>query len=198
METPILETSLLSIFVGLGLSAACGFRIFVPLLAMSLASRAGYLTLADSFEWVASTPALIAFGAATLLEVCAYYIPVVDNFLDTAAMPSAVVAGALVTGTQVADMHPWLAWSVAIVAGGGTAGMVQGLTTITRQFSTLATAGLGNPIFSTFEAGASLGMTLLAIFVPIAAVFSLLFLAFFGIRKILVRGGDTEALGEAA
>lgn len=193
MKTPILETTLLSVLVGLGLSAACGFRIFVPLLAMSLATRAGFLSLASGFDWIASTPALIAFGAATLLEVCAYYIPVVDNFLDTIAMPSAIVAGALVTGSQVADMHPFLAWSVAIIAGGGTAGLIQGLTTVTRQFSTLATAGLGNPIFSTFEAGASLGMTLLAIFVPIAAVIGLLLLIFFGARKVLIRNSGKTA-----
>ena len=74
----------LSILIGLGLSAACGFRVFIPLLVMSLASRSdvGHLTLGDGFAWIGSDAALIAFGAATVLEIAGYYIPWVDNLLD--------------------------------------------------------------------------------------------------------------------
>ncbi len=179
-----MESAILSAMVGVGLSAACGFRIFVPLLVLSLAARNGYLTLAGGFEWMASTPALIAFASATALEIGAYYIPLVDNVLDAAAAPSAVVAGVLATGSQVADMDPMLAWSVAIVGGGGAAGAVQGLTTVTRQLSTLATAGFGNPLFSTFEAGASIAMAVIAITVPLVAAVLLLLLVYFAARKI--------------
>lgn len=185
-----MESELLSILIGVGLSAACGFRIFVPLLVLSVAARADYLTLADSFQWMESTTALLAFGTATVLEIGAYYIPLVDNLLDGAAAPSAVVAGVLATGSQVADMHPMLAWSVAIVAGGGAAGAVQGLTTIARQLSTLATAGFGNPLFSTAEAGASLGMALLALLLPVAAaslILVLLVLLYLAAKKLLSR-----------
>jgi len=188
-----METTLLSILIGVGLAASCGFRIFVPMLVMSLAARGGHLELASSFEWMASNAALATFGVATLLEIGAYYIPFIDNLLDTVATPSAVVAGAIVTGSQVADMEPFLAWSIAIVAGGGSAGIVQGVTTLTRQLSSLATAGFGNPIFSTVEAGASVGFALLAIVVPVLAVACLLLLAFFGARKLLARRARTEA-----
>lgn len=182
-----MEATLLSIAVGVGLAAACGFRIFVPLLIVSIAARGDYLSLADGFEWMESTTALIAFSTATALEIGAYYIPFVDNLLDTITTPSAVVAGTLTAASQIADMDPFLSWSVAIVAGGGAAGAVQGLTALTRQLSTLATAGLGNPIFSTAEAAASVGLAMLAIFVPLIAAFTLLVLLFLGVRKILSR-----------
>lgn len=196
MDTAILEGTLVSLMIGIGLSAACGFRIFVPFLVMNLAARAGYLTLADGWDWIGSTPAMVAFASATLLEVGAYYVPFLDNLLDTVSTPSAVVAGVLVTASQVGDMHPFFGWAVAIIAGGGAAGLVQGLTTITRQVSSLATAGFGNPIFSTFEAGASIGMTLLAIFVPLVAALGFLVLVFWGLRKALFRRRESTGAGD--
>ncbi len=182
-----MEPVIFSVLVGVGLSAACGFRVFLPLLILNLAVRYDYLSLAGGFEWMGSTPALIAFASATALEVGAYYIPLVDNVLDAAAAPSAVVAGVLTTASQVADMHPMLAWSVAIVAGGGAAGSVQGLTTVTRQLSTLATGGFGNPLFSTFEAGASVVMAVVAITLPLVATAVLLVLLYYAAKKILFR-----------
>ena len=190
-----MESTLLSVAVGVGLAAACGFRIFIPMLVVSVASRADYLTLADGFEWMGSTTALIAFASATALEVGAYYIPFVDNLLDTAAVPSSVVAGTITTASQVADMDPFLAWSVAIVAGGGAAGAVQSLTTFTRSLSSLATGGFGNPIVSTLEAGASVGMAVLAIVLPLAAAFLLLVMLYIVARKLIFRKG---AAAEAA
>ena len=187
----------LSISVGIGLAAACGFRIFVPLFLISLAHHTGHLQLADSFQWMGSPAATVSFGAATLVEILAYYVPFFDNLLDTLAAPSAVVAGTVATASQVADMDPWLAWSVAIIGGGGSAGVVQGLTTITRQISSLATAGFGNPLVSTAEAGASLVMTALAVLLPGVAVVLFLLLAFFGAKKLLAlrRRAENEADG---
>ncbi len=178
--------ALFSLSIGVGLSAACGFRIFVPLLIMSLAARGGHLALSGGFEWIGSTPALIAFSTATVLEIGAYYLPLIDNLLDTAAVPTSVVAGTLVTASQIAEMDPLLTWSVAIIAGGGAAGLVQGLTTVTRQFSALTTAGLGNPIVSTLEAGASILVTLIAITVPLVAIAGLLLLLIWGGRRLLL------------
>ncbi len=191
MESATLETALLSFAIGIGLAAACGFRIFIPMVVMSLASRAGYLSLGDDFEWIASTPALVIFGLATIFEIGAYYVPFLDNLLDTLATPSAVIAGILATASQVTEVHPLLGWSVAIVAGGGAAGLVQGLTTFGRQVSSLATAGFGNPILSTAEAGASVLFTLLAVFVaPLGAILVVLLL-FVALKKIFFRSPDT-------
>ena len=187
--------ALLSIAVGLGLAAACGFRIFVPLLLISIAHKTDHLTLAEGFEWMGSTPAVITFACATLLEILAYYIPFFDNLLDTLATPSAVVAGIIATASQVGHMDPWLTWSVAIIGGGGAAGAVQGLTTITRQISSLATAGFGNPLVSTLEAGASFFFTILAIVVPLLAVLMLLIGLSYGTKKLIFRkkGGEIIA-----
>src|ERR1043166_5372948 len=108
--------TLLSICVGIGLSAACGFRVFVPLLIMSIASMSGHLTLAHGFEWISSYPALLAFAVATCVEVAGYYIPWVDNLLDAIATPAAMVAGTLVTASMVADLSPFMKWTLAIIA----------------------------------------------------------------------------------
>lgn len=184
----------LSAAVGIGLAAACGFRIFVPLLLISVADKTGHLELASGFEWMGSTPAMITFGAATLLEILAYYVPFFDNLLDTLATPSAVVAGTIATASQVGDMSPWLTWSVAIIGGGGAAGLVQGMTTVTRQISSLATAGFGNPIVSTLEAGASFAFTLAAVFVPLLAVFVLIVGLAYGAKKLFMRGTKEQEI----
>jgi hypothetical protein len=160
----------LNLCLGLGLSAACGFRIFVPLLALSLASHSGYLTLASGFEWIGSTPALVTLGVATVLEIAAYYIPWVDNVLDLVGAPAAVVAGVVTTASAVAGMDPLLQWSAAVIAGGGVAGVVHGAMALVRKASSLTTLGVGNPVISTAEAGGSLVLATTAIFLPMLAV----------------------------
>src|SRR5205085_3194476 len=145
--------TLLSICLGIGLSAACGFRVFVPLLVMNLASLSGHLALADGFAWIGSYPALVAFSVATVLEIAGYYVPWLDHLLDTIATPAAIIAGTLVSASMVNHFSPFLNWTLAIIAGGGAAGMVQGATVLARGFSSAGTAGLGNPLVSTAELG---------------------------------------------
>ena len=181
----------LSISIGLGLAAACGFSIFVPLLLAGIANNTGHLELAGGFEWIGSTPAMIGFGVATLLEIGAYYIPFVDNLLDGLAAPSAVVAGTLVTASQVGAMDPWLGWTVAIIGGGGSAGVVQGATTFARSISSVATAGFGNPILSTAEAGAAVVMTFLAVVAPFVAVVVIALVAFWLVKRFFTPAETT-------
>ena len=163
-----METAL-SVCLGLGLAAACGFRIFVPLLIINLAHQAEWLSLTPSFEWLGSTPALIAFGAATALEIGAYYVPWLDNLLDTVASPAAVVAGVIVTASVVTGMDPMLKWTLAVIAGGGVAGSIQALTSGTRHASAFTTAGLANPVVSTIEVASSFALSVLSILVPLLA-----------------------------
>src|SRR5438445_8556680 len=162
--------TLLSICLGIGLSAACGFRIFVSLLVMSIAALSGHLTLAKGFEWIGSYPALIAFSVATLLEIAAYYIPWVDNLLDTIATPAAIIAGTLVTASLVTGTSPFLKWALAIIAGGGVAGIVQGTTVVARGASTAGTGGLANPLLATAELGGSVITAVLALLAPVAVI----------------------------
>jgi len=153
--------------IGFGLSAACGFRVFVPLLGMSIAHLAGHLELAAGFEWIGTWPALVAFAVATLLEIGAYYGPWIDNVMDIAATPAAITAGIIVTASQVSDVSPLLKWSLAVIAGGGAAAVVQVGTVAGRSVSTGTTGGLGNFMVSTTELCASVLVTALAILLPV-------------------------------
>ena len=158
---------LLNVCLGLGLAAACGFRVFVPFLVLNLAARSGYVALAGNFEWIASTPALITLAVATALEIAAYYVPWLDNLLDSVATPAAVVAGVVATASVVTGIDPYLKWSLAVIAGGGVAGAIQATTVGVRGTSSLTTAGFGNPLVTTAEIGGSALMSGLAVGLPL-------------------------------
>src|SRR6478672_10642799 len=130
---------LLSICIGIGLSAACGFRVFVPMLVMSIAANSGHLHLSPAFAWIGSPAALVAFGLATALEIGAYYVPWLDHFLDTLATPAAIVAGTIITASMVTGVSPFLKWTLAVIAGGGMAAAVQGTTVLARGLSLVST-----------------------------------------------------------
>jgi hypothetical protein len=161
---------IVSIALGIGLAAAVGFRVFIPLLVVSVAAYTGHLQLNESFAWLGTLPALITLGVAALAEVLAYYIPGLDNLLDVLATPMSLVAGTVVMASTMGDVSPLVKWTTAIVAGGGAAGLTQGLTTLLRAKSTAMTGGLGNPVIATGELGASLLGSLLALLLPVAAV----------------------------
>lgn len=159
--------------MGLGLAAACGLRVFVPLLIVGLATKLGLMSPGQGFEWVASWPALLALTTASLLEVCAYYVPWLDHALDTVATPAAAIAGALMTASQLGIAAPGaglLEHAAKLVggglAGGGLAGMIQVSTVGVRGLSTMTTAGLGNAIVATVENIGAIVLSVLAIIVP--------------------------------
>ena len=173
--------------IGLALSATCGFRVFVPLLAVCIATRAEktegetYVQLAENFSWLQSDPAFVVFLVAAIFEIAGYYLPIIDNFLDSLATPAAVVAGTLITAAFLVDMEPWLQWVLGVVAGGGAAGAVQATTVVARAASTVTTGGLGNPVVATVETGYSfLGSLLAVVIAPLALAVSLL-LVFTGV-----------------
>lgn len=178
---------LLSICVGIGLAAACGFRVFVPLLVMSIASLSGHLTLGPGFQWIGTYPGLIAFSVATILEIAGYYVPWVDHMLDTVATPAAVVAGTVVAASMMGDLSPFLRWTLAVIAGGGAAGLVQSGTVLTRALSTTSSGGLANPLVATGELGFSLLTSILALIKPAAALLLLLVVCFFLGKKMWKR-----------
>jgi hypothetical protein len=173
----------IGITVGIGLSAACGFRVFVPLLVMNLATITGHLHLAPGFEWIGSDYATIAFGTATIVEILAYYIPWLDHVLDLIASPAAIIAGMVVTASVVMDISPFLKWTLAIIAGGGAAAIVQGVTVTLRTKSSALTAGMGNVLVSSVELAGSIITALLAIIVPILCLILLALLCMVVIWK---------------
>ncbi len=162
--------TLISLAIGLGLAAACGFRVFVPLLVLSLGARSGYVPLSPGFAWVASDAAAIAFGCATLLEVIGFYIPWLDHALDVAATPAAIAAGMVTSASVFTDLPPLVRLSAAVVGGGGLAALVQGSTVALRAGSTAATGGLGNVILATGELAGSVLVSALAIMLPLVAI----------------------------
>ena len=161
---------LFGIPVGLALSAAAGLRIFVPLLLTGVAARLGVLTLTPEMAWIGSDVALVAFATATVLEVGAYYVPWLDNLLDTIATPAAVTAGVMITAAATPDLPPLLRWTLAILAGGGTAGFVQAGTALLRLKSSAFTAGAGNPLIATGELAGSIALSLMGLLAPLLAV----------------------------
>jgi hypothetical protein len=162
--------ALLSIGVGLALAAAAGFRVFVPLLAVSLAARSGWIELSPSFDWLAATPATVALATATVMEVGAYYVPFLDNVLDAIAAPVAILAGIVAAASVLTDLPPWLQYAIAIVGAGGTAGAVHATTSLLRLKSSAATAGFGNPFFATLELIGSVLIAVLALIAPVIAL----------------------------
>ncbi len=156
--------------LGIALAASCGFRVFVPMLVVSIAGYSGYVDLAPNFAWIGSLPALIVFAIATIIEIVAYYVPWLDNLMDTIATPTAIVAGVLVSASFITGMHPLFKWVLAIVAGGGAAGLVQTATVGVRTLATTATARVGNPVFSTFENIAAITISILSVVLPILGI----------------------------
>jgi hypothetical protein len=160
----------LSIFIGIGLAAAVGFRIFIPFLIVSIAAYTGNLELSTHFVWIGTLPALVLFAVATLVEIFSYYIPWLDNFLDIIDHPLAIFAGIILSGAVVTDFPPLIKWSLALIAGGGVAGTIHAATGLIRLKSSAITGGAGNPAVATAEAGSSITLSILAIFIPALAV----------------------------
>lgn len=162
----LMTETVISIFLGIGLAASVGFRVFLPLFALSLAAYFDYWELNESWQWIGSLAAVITLGVATLVEIATYYIPFVDNLLDSIAIPLATVAGTAVMVSTVADLSPVVTWALAIIAGGGTAATIKTASGATRLTSSVSTAGLGNPLVTTIETGSSIVMTLMSLFLP--------------------------------
>jgi hypothetical protein len=160
----------LSVALGVGLAAATGLRIFLPLLIVAVAGYTGHLSLGESLAFLATPAAIAMLGIAAIIEVAGYYIPGVDNILDAAATPAAFIAGTVVAAAAFADLPPLVQWGAAIIAGGGVAGVTQGATALLRANSTVFTGGLGNAVVATGELIGSVVLALLALAAPFVAL----------------------------
>jgi len=171
-----------SIALGIGLAAATGLRLFLPMLVVSAAAYTGHLPLSDNFAWLATLPALILLSVAALVEILAYYIPGLDNLLDTLATPAAFIAGTIISAAVITDLPPMVKWAAAIIAGGGIAGLTQATTAVLRAKSTVLTATLGNPVIATAEFGGSLLVSLMALVAPLFTLLIIALLLWLAIR----------------
>ena len=159
----------ISAFIGIGLAAASGFRVFLPMFAVSLASYMGWIPMNEHFLWLAGLPTLITTGIATIVEILAYYIPYVDHLLDTLSVPLATVAGSVMFASQFTDLGTFPTWALALIAGGGTAAAISSGFAGTRAASTATTGGLGNSVVATTETAGAGIMSVLALAAPIIA-----------------------------
>jgi hypothetical protein len=185
--------TILSVLTGIGVAAACGFRVFVPLLALGLAGHFHVVPLNDTFAVLGSMPALIALGTAALLEVGAYYVPWLDNVLDVAAAPAAVLAGVLASAASMTDLPPVLTWGIALIGGGGAAGLLHGATSLLRLKSTALTGGAANPVVSTGELIGAVVTAALAVLVPIACVVLLVLVLVWVFRSRSLQQGKVSS-----
>lgn len=176
---------MLTALAGIGLAAACGFRVFFPPLLLAVAAHYGWVTLPESYAWLGSQQSFLVLSIAAVLEVVGFCIPWVDNLLDTIAVPMALVSGVLVSAPFLGSLDPGVRWTLAIVAGGGAAGTVQAGSMALRALSTAATGGLANPLFAVIESLGSVVMTFLAIFLPLVAAGIVCALLWFAGRLIL-------------
>lgn len=179
--------TIVALCIGLGLSAACGFRVFVPMLVMGAAGRSGLLDLAAGFDWLSTWPALVAFATASVLEVGASCIPWVDHAVDVAAAPAALIAGTIATAAQLDGAGSLAGWATGLLAGGAAAGATHMVNAATRAVSTIGTGGAGNPVLSLMQAAAAFLVSMLTILAPVVAVAVLIFAAVWLYRRL--RGG---------
>lgn len=180
----MIET-ILGLCIGIGLSAACGFRVFVPLLVMSVAALMGWFEPMKGFEWLAIPSVCVALGIATVCEIAAYYIPWVDNVLDTVATPAAMIAGTLTTmAVSTGEMSQFASWAAAIIIGGGTATAVQMSTVAVRGVSTATTGGIANPVVSTVEWIGAVIVSIMAMLLPVLVAILVIVFIFLAVRWI--------------
>lgn len=188
-----------SVGLGLGLAAACGLRVFIPLLVMSLATRLGVVTPSESFAWLGSWPALVALSTACAMELAGYYLPWVDHMLDTVATPMATIAGAIVAGAALVGvggaegLPPILQWAAPLLAGGGVATTVQLGSVAVRGVSTVTTGGIANPVVATVENAVSVVLSVLAVVVPVLATVVVLAAVLVGGRVVVRRARRRRA-----
>jgi hypothetical protein len=158
-----------ALLLAISLSAAAGFRLFVPFVVLSGATLLGHVDLPSSLDWMESPTTFVLFAIALLLEVIGYSIPWFDHALDLVATPAAVLAGTVLTGMVSPELDPLVKWSIAIAAGGGTAGLTKGVLNLLRGGSTAVSGGLLNPLFAALEGGIALLLALGAVLVPAIA-----------------------------
>jgi hypothetical protein len=186
-----------AVAIGIGLAASAGFRVFVPMLVAAIAAKTGVLPLNESFQWLSSWTAIAILGTATIVEIMAYYIPLVDNLLDTISTPLAIGAGTLLLTSVLPIDSELMKWITGAAIGGGSAAVVQSGSALTRLTSTKLTAGLGNPVVATVENVAATGTSILSLIIPffVLALFLLIILLIFiTLRKKLRRSQEEKRI----
>ncbi|MBD2020572.1 DUF4126 domain-containing protein [Leptolyngbya sp. FACHB-36] len=184
MDHVLSLNTLIEVLLGISLSVAAGFRVFVPLLVLSGASVLAHLNLPTDFDWLETPQTFAVFAIACSLEIVGYYIPWLDHLLDLVSTPAAIIAGTVVAASLTPDINPIAQWTLAIVAGGGAAGLTKGVMNLLRLTSTAASGGLTNPILATIELVLAITLSVLAVTLPLVAGVVVLVLLVIAVQRI--------------
>lgn len=163
-------TPLEGALTGVALAAAAGFRTFLPLLAAGILMRVTEFPAPEALSWASTDGGLLVLGVATLLEVGADKIPLLDNALDLAHTVLRPAAGLLLTVGFAGELSPAAAWTLGILVGAPTALGVHSARAATRGASTGLTGGAANPLLSLLDDAAAVLLVGLAFLVPLLAI----------------------------
>ncbi len=156
--------------LGLSLAASTGLNTFLPLTILALSAHFKVLDantlLNGHFAWIASPAALAALGLATTVEIVGDKIPAVDHALDVFGTFARPAVGAFATASVFTHADPAMAALAGIALGAPVAFGFHAAKAGTRAASTATTMGIGNPILSTLEDFAAMGMTLIGLAFP--------------------------------
>jgi len=178
-----------TIAMGIALSATAGFRVFVPMLAAAVSGHFNIIHLPPDMGWLSSWTSIICFATAAVAEIAAYYIPFIDNLLDTIATPLSVAAGTLLAFSilPLSGQEPIVRWGLSFLAGGSTAGTIQLGTGLLRLLSSKATIGTGNAVVATTENAAAVTSSLLSFVIPVMVALLLLILCVWVVARLFKR-----------
>ncbi|MFN2457136.1 MAG: DUF4126 domain-containing protein, partial [Chitinophagaceae bacterium] len=159
---------------------------FIPMLAEALAGHFNFITLPENMQWLSGWPAIICFGTAATAEVAAYYVPFIDNALDTIATPLSIGAGTVLASSilPIPPDQPLLQWGIGLLSGGAAAGTIQLGSGLLRLFSSKATVGTGNVVVATTENAAAVSGSVLSFFIPVIVAVLLIALVVWILIKI--------------
>lgn len=175
---------MLAALTGMGLSAAAGLNAYIPFLVVALIAKfTDVIALPASFGWMESWWA-IGIGTVLLLaEVVLDKIPAIDTVNDTIqTVVRPAMGGVIFAATQAAEnieSSQWMqenSW-VGILLGVVVSLLVHGGKMAARPAINAGTLGAGAPVVSTVEDGASVGLSLIAIFLPLLVIVVLALLA---------------------
>jgi len=160
--------------LAVALAATTGLRAWMPLLLAGGLARLGLLELGESYRFLSSNQALVVFAAATVLEITADKIPVLDHLLDTVSTLLRPAAGSLLAASALGVvLEPLTAAVLGVVVGAPFALLPHAVKSASRTLSTTLTAGLANPALSLIEDVLTLVLFVLAVLIPAAVVAAL-------------------------
>jgi len=153
MPMELLQTWIVPALLGLGLAAATGLRTFLPLLLLAIAARLQLfgVDLNEQVGWLGSTAAVATLAVATVLELAADKVPVLDHALSAIGTITRPLAAMLAAGSVFAGVDPVIAAVAGIIIGAPTALAFHAAQSGTRVASTATTGGLANPVVSVVE-----------------------------------------------